>query len=261
MNISTQLSPKEFEDLFAFLDIVKNRFSDFPIVQGQFRSKHGKEAIIVETYFECFNQMEFLIPNIKSIVRSLRHLKKDRDISMTLEGDYATFSDGEQKFALKLSPPEKSWTYFLTESDKDYLWNSGFQNNRAFINETLAKVSVRRIRNAIKEFHARTITIEPEDDRLNRGSIVVEDWVNPKSDVKKRFLLDNEFVISMQRGNRIIIPNVLYDFDKSDMNIDVRLLPDNEPAIIHKTNIGNLAVTSYVFAEYVQAFDDSSVEC
>jgi len=58
----TVLSKEQFKEFNTFMTIIKPYFEDFFIQDGIFRMRSDDSAIIVETEFDCFKNMNLTMP-------------------------------------------------------------------------------------------------------------------------------------------------------------------------------------------------------
>jgi len=254
MSIQNVLSKEQFKELYTFLSIIKPYFEDFAIVQGQFRSRDDSLACIVETYFDCFNERDFAITNIKRLVKMLGTLSKTSDIAVTIDEETVSFADEYQTIRVDRLSENFSGNTFRTVSQLNDIFTDKIDANRPLIKETLPKSAVANINKVSREFGTDVVTIRHEADNRDRGYILIKNTNDSGIRVQEYTIkLKENLLTTMDENHFFSFYNLPYNFNKSDMILEVNFFAEDEIlGIIHKTKIDNLSITTYGRAAYLE---------
>jgi len=133
--IQSVLSKEQFKELYTFLNIIKQDFLDFCIVNGQFRSRNDSTVCIVEASFDYFKDMEFIITDIKMLAKMLSVLEKKAEITVAVDNTKVSFSDGYQTVTFKNSPPDFCDNKFVTDNEINKIFHDNIDKNKPLIKE------------------------------------------------------------------------------------------------------------------------------
>ncbi len=246
MTNQTELTQAQFKDLLAFLSTIKATFEDFYITQGKFRSRENENQFVVETSFDCFDQMDFVLGDVWAISKMLSSLNKKSAIVVTVGEDYVEFSDGEQtvytgkKLGFFGNP-------FIADDEMSRIFTLNREEN-PIIEVTLSKSIVSNIWKMGRDFNTDAVTILQEGGEPNKAYLLVEGGGR-----QYRIDLKTGFITSIGEGARITFTKKVYAFNKSDMTMKVK--PGDEEPIVwitHETMLGDLEIVIYTRAAIIR---------
>ena len=261
MAIKSVLWPDEFKDLLTFLRIIRTYVTDFHIVKGQFRTRGNDRTCVIETYFECFKDMEFAIGNINEFLRTLSYLDSRSHIEVTVDDQTVSFSDGYQTFKIVQVIKEYCDNKFMTIEELNDIFANKIDNNRALIKETLSKGIVSNINRVSQDLNTLAIIFTHQEENLNKGLMIISQSGYGSSNISKEFTIDlkEDLLTPMDKDHYFNVTTVPYIFNKSEMTLDFRFyLEEAFMAAIHRTSIGQLSITIYARARYLQREEDQA---
>ena len=253
--------PDEFKEILTFLNIIKPHFNDFCVVHGQFRSRSNDSTFVVETYFGCFSEMDFIISDIKALAKMLSTLERQSKITVTTDDETVSFSDGYQHVKFDKLSQETCDNKFMSQEELDGIFAEQIDYDRPLIKETLPKAVVCNISKVSRELTANAVTFRHERGNLKKGCIVIKSSSGYGSAICKKYAvqLREELLTPMDKNHRFNATTLPYIFNKSEMTLDVKFfLEGNMLAAIHHTSIGQLCITIYTRSAYIEDEEDQS---
>ncbi len=254
MYTTTALSKEQFKEFYTFLNIIKPHFVDFCIVNGQFRSRSNCRVCVVEAYFEYFNSMDFIISDIKMLVKMLSALSKRNKITVTVDNENVYFTDGYQTLKKGRIPSEYCDNAFVTENELNDLLIKVIDSNKPLIKQTLPKALVCNINKMANNIGVNSITFKHAEDSLNKGCLVISSIGQSGNTAQEyEIRLKNNLLTTIDKDHYFKIPNISYIFNKSDMTLDFSFTIDkNILSIIHNTKVDKLSISIYARAAYCE---------
>jgi hypothetical protein len=248
MNTTTQLSKGQFKDFYTFLTIIKQHCQDFPVVQGQFRSRDNSNHCIIETHLDFFNQMDFIIADIKFLAKMLSTLDKKQNIVVDVNDESVVFSDGAQSVHLKKCNEEFCGNKFVPMTEMDEIWGNEIDEDKPLVKELLAESVVSRINKVSHDFGVQVLRIKHEEGDPRKGYFLIKDEGSSQSEERRKYVigLKKEFLMPIKEGGNFVFSTLPYNFNKSDVLLKINFYRDSEIlGIMHKAKIGNLSIAIY----------------
>jgi hypothetical protein len=250
MNYRTELSQKQFKDLQAFLSTIKATFEDFSITQGRFRSRENENHFVLETFFDCFDQMDFVLGDVGAISRVLSNLDKTSGIVVTVGEDNVEFSDGEQS----VNTGKKQDLFsnpFMSDDEMNEIFPPNHDEN-PIIEATLSKSVVSNIWKTGRDINTDGVTIMQEGGEHNKAYLVVKER-GQAGGRQYRVDLKTGFLNPIGEGAGFTFNRKVYAFNKSDMIMKVR--PGHEEPIVlivHEAKLGDLSIIIHARAAIIR---------
>jgi hypothetical protein len=248
----TVLSKEQFKEFCMFIDIIKLHFTDFCMVDGTFRMRSDDKVAIVETEFHYLKGANLNIIDTKLLVKMLSTLSKKTPITLTMEEDTASFTDGYQSVKVynysSLGPDDQ----FVSDDQMREILESNMDPDRPFLKQTLAKPLVFNIKKVSKELKTEFIAVQHIEGELNRGCLYVNNKCAyaSRSDYAAReytIELENDFLCPMPMDHYFRVSSLPFIFDKSNMFLDF-YLNDNVDRMVmatYRTSIDGLLINIY----------------
>ena len=248
-----QIPKDQFKDFHAFLKMIKKDFRDFSIVEGQFRSRSNDMYSIVEAHFDCLDQVDFVLADNKSVAKELSSLSlRKAYITVEVAEEFVTFSDQKNAVPFRTLSPEYSDNPFIPTDQMKDIWEETIDFESPLIREKLSGAFVSRIYKMSRKFALRGVVMRHKSGNLNKGNIHIDEEGNGLQPCHISMKLNSTFLTPIKQGGFILIPSVLYIFNKSDVVFEVYLCKGhNTVAITHKAKVGKLSVTSYCRSSYL----------
>jgi hypothetical protein len=259
--IKSVMWPDDFKDLLNFLHIIRTDVNDFPIVKGRFRTRSNDLRCVIETYFECLKDMEFIIGNISGSLKTLSNLDNKSHIAVTADDQIVTFSDGYQTFRIVQAHKLFCDNKFMPIEELDAIFTNKIDNNRPLVKETLSKGIVSNINRVAQNLNTQAITFTHQEENLKKGRIIISQKGYGSSDRSDEYsiALKEDLLTPMYKDLYLNLTTLPYSFNNAEMTIDFRfLLEENILAAIHHTSIGQLSITIYARSAYVEGNEDQS---
>ena len=246
MPAESTLCQDEFKDLYSFLGIIKADFQDFGVSEGQFRSRNNDMTVVVETYFEFFQNMTFTVANTKEFARMLSTLNKRSDIRVSIDDGTVSFSDGYQAVTFPCIDERVSDNKFMSLDEMKPVLEP--VEDEPIVRDTLPKAVVTNIGKAVKGLNASAVKYSGDEVDPYKGSIVVE-----SSDGSRNYTFVLKENLARSMGDYYFkVSTFPYSFNKDDMVIEARFFEEQKVLrVIHQTKIGNLQVILFGKAAYI----------
>ena len=132
-----EISAKEFNDFYSFLNIIKSDFNDFCLVDGGFRARSNDLTCVVETGFSFFNGMHFNVVNCKLFIKMISALEKNTTITVEVTESGVTFSDHYQSIEMPSSLPEYIDNKYVTDEEMEKIFIENMDSEKLLIVETI----------------------------------------------------------------------------------------------------------------------------
>jgi hypothetical protein len=251
--IETVLSKEQFKEFYTYLNIIKDDFVDLCVVNGQFRSRTNCKTSIFETFFEYFKGMDFIIGDIRSLVRILSVLSKKTKITVTVDDENVYFNDGYQNIKIGRAPSKYCGNPFVAENELNDMILKNIDSNKPLIKYSLPKSLVCNFKKMAYEINVKTIKFMHSEDDLSKGCFVISSGHarEYKHELKK------DLLTPMDKDHYFNFSTLPYIFNKSDMTLDVSFSVNQDILIIiHHTKIDKLSITIYGRASYVKPDDE-----
>jgi len=171
--IQTVLSKEQFKEFYTYLNIIKVDVIDLCVVNGQFRSRTYCKTSVIDTFFEYFKDMDFVIGNISFLVRILSSLSKKTKITVTVDDENVYFADGYQNITIERVPSKYCDNLFVTENELNDIILKKIDSNKPLIKYTLPKSLVCNINKMAADIGVAKIKFAHSDDNLSKGCIVI----------------------------------------------------------------------------------------
>jgi len=247
--IQTVLSKEQFKAFCTYLNIIKDDFGDLCVVNGQFRSRTNGKACIFETFFEYFMGMDFIIGDIRSLVRILSVLSKKTKITVTVDDENVYFNDGYQNIKIGRAPSKYCENPFVAENELNDMILKNIDSDKPLINYSLSRSLVCNFKKMAEEINVNKIKFMHSEDDLCKGRFVISSGHGReyKHELKK------DLLTPMDKDHHFNFSTLPYIFNKSDMILDFSFSVDQDILIIiHHTKIEKLSITIYGRGSYLK---------
>jgi len=246
--IQTVLSKEQFKEFYTYLNIIKENFIDLCIVNGQFRGRTNCNANIFETFFEYFQGVDFIIGDIRSLVRILSVLSKKTKITVTVDDENVYFADGYQNIKIGRVTPKYCGNPFVPENELKAIFLETIDSSKPLIKYTLPKSLVCNINKMADEINVIAIKFMHSEDDLSKGCFVISGHEREyKHELKK------DLLTPMDKDHYFKFSRIPYIFNKSDITLDFSFSANQDILIIiYHTKVDKLSITIYGRAQYLK---------
>ena len=248
---TTTLTKEQFRDFALFLNIVRDDFIDFWINNGEFRARTNNHTCVVETGFTYFENLTFLIADIKHVIRTLSVLDKTVTINVTVDETAVIFNDGYQNINIKKAPYEYADNPFVSEQEMKEIFYENIDTKKPLISETFPGAIVSNIKKMADELNTTSIFVKHNEEDLNKGNVYISDQAGITSASSSKFCeysynLKKSFLNPIKHNYYFELNIHPFVYNKSDMTINCYLSKSQDLVLtIYTVVVGKLLINIY----------------
>ena len=244
------LSKEQFSEFCSFVNIIKPHFENFCLVDGTFRMRSDDKTCISETRFDYLEGVNFCIVGTKLLAQMLSTLSRRTAVTIEIEDDVVSFTDGYQSMQLPNITSEYLSDVIVSNERMEELLRENMDPVKPLLKETLAKTLVCNIKKMAKELKAKIVKIKPLKGTPSRGCLYLTNKSASSKfnagDVREYSVsLQNDFLIPLQENQCFNVTSIPFIFDKDDMKLSYYLNEGNVLVTIYETSIVGLVVRIY----------------